>query len=109
MLCFKMNIIRRVLSLTHDLHLDALSSDVIEYKLRSRRSFGVHPARDADLCILFMFAGLDRRVLLEKVSEITIGLKLVWIRVWVLAISQSLDAIASNLEILLSNVNRVEA
>jgi len=48
-----------------------------------------------------MLAGLERGILFEKVSQVDVGLELVGIRIRVLAFSEFLDSIASNLEILL--------
>ena len=54
------------LSLTHNLNLDTLCSDVVEHQLGARDPLGVDPASDADLDIFEVLASLERLILWEE-------------------------------------------
>ena len=91
----------RFLSLTHDLNLDTLCSDVVEYQLSARHSLGVDPASKADLDISEVLASLERFISWEKLSQVCGDLEFVRVGVGSFALSQLLDFAGADLEVLL--------
>lgn len=106
-LLLEWNIPSRLLSLTHDLTLDTLCSDIIEDQLGAGGALGVYPASHANLHILEVLAGLDGFIAVEKVSEVCSDFEFVWIRVGSLALTQLLNLAASDFVVLLCLVSRV--
>lgn len=67
----------------------------------ARAALGIDPATDADLDVFAVLARLDVLVLFEEDAEVCVGVKLMWVRVWLLGLFELLDFGGPNLEILL--------
>ena len=100
-LLFEWDIPTCFLRLTHNLNLDTLRSDVVEYQLAARNTFGVDPAPNADLDIFEMLASLDRFISRKKVSQVGGNFEFMGIGIGSFALSELLDLARSDFEILL--------
>lgn len=104
MLLLEGDIAGRILGLAEDLDLDALGADVVEDELGASSTLGVDSARNADLGLLLLLALLEAVVLLEEIAQIDGDLELVGIRVWVLGLTELVDLVAADFEVLLSSM-----
>ena len=101
MLIFERNGARCFLRLTHDLHLDTFSSDIVEYELGARCSLSVYPSTDTALNIFEVLSRLDTPIFLDELAQVGGDLK--FVRVWIglLGLAQALNFLASYFVILL--------
>lgn len=89
------------LRLTHDLNLDTLCPDIIEYKLGSRTTLGIYSATKTHFDVFEMLPSLQFIVCLEEVSQIGIYMKLMGVRVGLLSLTELLYFSASYFIVLL--------
>lgn len=87
MLGLERDIPRGKLSLTHDLHLHALSADIVENQLGSGRTLGVDTTRDADGDIGLLSAFLQTLVVLQILAQIIGDLELMRVGIRLLGLS----------------------
>lgn len=90
-----------LLHLTHNLNLNALSPDIVEYQLISRCALVVDSSTNSDLLVLLVLSGLEGAIILDEIPQIIVCMELVGIWVWVLGGSELVDVAGSNLEVLL--------
>jgi hypothetical protein len=101
-LCFEWNAsLRNLLSLGHNLHLNSLSPNIIKYQLISCRPLVVDSPSYPYLNILARLPGLDRVIVLDKISDVVIDLELMRVWIGILGLSELVDIAGSDLEILL--------
>lgn len=91
-----------ILGLANDLHLDTFRANVVENQLVTLGTLGIDSSRDAHLHIRLLFALGETLIILEVLSEVDGDLELVRVGVGVLGLSELVDLLASNLEVLLS-------
>lgn len=81
----------RLLQLAHNLHLDALSLDIVEDQLVTSGSLVVDSGANSDLLFLLVLARLEGFEVLDEVPQIVVGVELVGIWVGVLSLAQLVD------------------
>jgi hypothetical protein len=92
-----------LLSLTHDLDLDALSSDIVEKELGAGCSLSVDTGTDLNDLVLGMLAGLEVTIILHKLSQVVCDIELVGVWVGALGLAKLVDGPGSDLEVLVGS------
>ena len=80
-----------LLSLTHDLDLDALSSDIVEEELGTGCSLSMDAGADLDDLVLGMLARLKVTELLSELAQIVCDIELVGVGVGALGLAELVD------------------
>jgi hypothetical protein len=75
----------------HDLHLDTLTANIIEYEFGPRSSLVVYPPGSLNLYILAGFSGLEATVRNNKISEIGVDVEFMRVRGGVLRFAKLID------------------
>lgn len=97
----------RFLRLAHDLHPGALCSHIVEAEIGTRRALVVDSGTDTDLIVLLVFASLEATIIFDEVTEIVVGVELVGVGVWLVALSQLLNGSAADLKVLLIRIRAI--
>lgn len=92
-----------VLGLAHNLHLNALGTDVVEDQLGAGGTLGVDTTGNADGGLGLLFTLLQTLVLLEELAQVILDVELVGVGVGLLVLAQLVDALAADFEVLLDS------
>lgn len=90
-----------VLGLAHDLDLDTFGANIVEVQLSTGRALGVNTTGNANRHIGLLLALLQTGVILDVFAQVVGDLELVRVRIRVLGLTQLVDTLAANLEVLL--------
>ncbi|KAI6775311.1 hypothetical protein HG530_002069 [Fusarium avenaceum] len=97
------SILSHLLSLAHDLDLDALSSDIVEKELGTGCSLSVDTGTNLDDLVLGVLAGLEVTIILHKLSQVVCDIELVGVWVGALGLAELVDVPGSDLEVLVGS------
>lgn len=90
-----------VLTLTHNLHLDTLRTNVVEVELGARAALGVDSTGDANGGFGLLLALFEALVVLEELAQVIGDVELVRVRVGRLGFAELVDSLAADFEVLL--------
>lgn len=96
-----------LLGLGHDLDPHALSANIIEMKLVSRRSLAVYSCAKTNFLLLHMLSRLEMTKFLDEASDIVVGVEFVRVWVGVLSLAELVDVSGTNLKVLLSQTQHI--